>query len=711
MKIGLRTGVRLLSAAAFLAAFSGAAIAQDAGALGQKLKDGIDLLERGRTEEANAKFREVLAADPSSEDAYALVKTASAKQILHMLTAKGDAAQVAERLLNLSQKAELDRSRDEAAIGALVSKLVSTRDLQEQESAANELAAKHGEYAVPALLPHLGSNDIDTRAAAILALKRIGSDGVLPLAASLGSGSDMQQRNVCLLLAGAGDIRGIPALVKTAKKGGVPGQAATEALAKLGAKGAEPADAYLALGAKFFQGDPQVLKNYDLSSTVWAMKDGKLTGTDVPRAVYGFELAEQAAYDALAVSPGNAGAQAMIALCAFAERAALANVSEEAKKNELVASFAKSLGAADALAASVGADNLAKAFGMAGSLKNSDAALEIAGALPSVWGGRAIGADSPLVLGLGHEDAGIRYASAITLLRINPPAAFPQSNMVAAIAGQAAAERAVRQVLVLDSDSKNAANVQRALNGAGFHAVAFTDASAALSAAKSTGGFDAIVVRNRLTGLSTFQVLDEIGRDVRTQGMKKVVMAEGAQVGEAEADFQKRNIAGVAPTSADTQGVVNVVKKALESPEGDAGRAKANALSKAASAALQWANGTAFQLKDAEAGLLDAAAEGGDEDVRVAALAALGNCATPNAQNALRAIVAKADGSAAVRAGAANALGKALRGTTPAPETFDALVEAMGSDDPGVRNAAGVALGQMKLTGEQQTAMLNKRRI
>jgi HEAT repeat protein len=706
MKIGLRTGVRLLSAAAFLAV-SGLAVAQDAA---QTLKEGIDLLERGRTAEANAKFRAVLAADPSSDEAYALVKSTSAKQILQMLTAQGEAAQVAERLLRLSHKDEMQRSADPEAVNALVSKLVNSRDLREQEDAANQLAGAHGENAVPALLPHLGSNDIDTRAMAILALRRIGSDAVLPLAASLGTGSEMQQRNVASILGGMRDERAVPALMRAAKGSGMSAAAANEALGRLGVRGGDVAAAYVELAKRFFVGDELVLKNYDVNSTVWSMKDGKLTGTPVPRVVYGYELAEQAAFDALAVSPGHADAEAMVALCAFAEQSALANVSAEAKSSEVMAGALKGLEGATALAQSTGTDGLLRAFQMAGQVKHGEAAMRIAEALPSVWGGRGVGAENPLVQGLAHEDRGIRYAAAIALLRINPPAKFPHSDVVATIAGQAAAEAAVRQVLVLDSDSKNAANVQRALNAAGFHAVAYTNSSQALAAAKTTGGFDAIVVRSKLADLTTFQVLDEIGRDVRTSGMKKLVMVEGAAAGDAEADYQKRSVAGYVPTSADAAGVVAGVRKALESPEGDAGRMKANALSKSASAALQWANPAAFDLKGAETGLLDAAAAGRDEDVRTAALAALANCASPSAQTALRGILTATDSSAAVMAGAANALGRSLRGETPAPETFNALVESMGHADASVRNAAGAALGQMKLTNEQSTTVLTKRR-
>jgi HEAT repeat protein len=703
----VRTGVRLLGVAALVAAFHApAAFAQDAGAA---LKEGIDLLERGRLEEANKKFREVLAADPSSEEAYALIHGTSGRQILEMLKAKGDAQQVAQRLLNLALKAEVERAKDEAAISALVLTCVTSRDLEAQETARRQLAVAHGEHAVPALLPHLGSNDIDTRASAIMALMRIGSDAVLPLAASLGSGNEMQQRNTANILGGLGDKRAVPALLRASKAGGVLGQSATEASAKLGGKG-DAVAAYLDLAAMYLTNDPQVIRNYDKSSTVWSMKDGKLTGTEVLRGIYHYELAEQAAFDALTAAPGNADAQAMVALAAYGEMAALENISEESRKTEAAQAAIKSLDGVPALAAAVGAEGLVRAFATAAKIRHEDAAMKIADALPAVWGGRGVGSDSPLVAALGNEDRGIRYAAAIALLRVNPPQNFPSASAVATIAGQAAAERATKQVVVVDSDSKNAMNVQKALNDAGFHAVAFTDASAALSAAKVTGGFDAIVVRNRLADLTTFQVLDEVNRDLRTQNMKKLVMADNAQLGEAEADFAKRNIAGVVPTSADAQGVVNKVKETLASPEGDVGRVRANAVSKAACSALQGANGAVFPLKDAEPGLLDAAGEGADEEVRVAALAALGNCATPNAQNALRAILAKAENSAALRAGAAGALGKSLRGQEPAPETFDALLGAMGDADGGVRHAAGAAMGQMKLTPEQQGRVLASRR-
>ena len=245
----------------------------------------------------------------------------------------------------------------------------------------------------------------------------------------------------------------------------------------------------------------------------------------------------------------------------------------------------------------------------------------------------------------------------------------------------------------------------------GFGALrAFTTGTDALAAAKATGGFDAILVRSRLSDISAMSVLDEINRDFRTSDMKKIVMAEGADLQTATADYEKRNISGVSPTSVDVVGVVNAVKKATESAEGDEARLKANALSKNAAAALASCGCSAISLKGAIPGLLDASGVGADEDVRIAALGALANSAGADAQGALTGILTKSDNSVALRSAAAHALGKSIRGVSPSAETFNALVEAMGAEDIGLRNAAGAALGNAKLTPAQSTDVMNKRR-
>src|SRR5262245_6143798 len=215
------------------------ALAQDAAST---LKECIALLKQGKTKEADEKFRAVLAADPSSQDAYSLVKSTDYQVFLEMLKAGGDAEQVAKRLLSLSSEVEIERSQDPAAIKALADTAVNGAALDEREIAARKLASAHGQYAVPDLVAHLGSNDIDARANAILALTRIGSDAVLPLAASLGTGNDTQKANTVKLLQRIGDERSEPAIAKATGD-------------KMAA-----AQKYMAMAKKYFQGDQMTVK-------------------------------------------------------------------------------------------------------------------------------------------------------------------------------------------------------------------------------------------------------------------------------------------------------------------------------------------------------------------------------------------------------------------------------------------------------------------
>ena len=673
--------------------FGGSELAWAAGSANDALASGVALLKQGRTQEANAKFREVLAADPSSQDAYALVKETDYQVFLEMLKSGGDAEQVAKRILSLSSQVEIERSKDPAAIKALVDTAIRATELDQREIAARKLAGSHGQYAVPQLVGFLGSNDINERANAIMALSRIGSDAVLPLCASIGSGNEMQKQNTVRLLQRIGDERSEPAVAKA-----------------MGDK-AGAAQKYMAMAKKYFQGDQLVVRAFDRSFAIWSVEGGVLTPREVARFVYNYELAEQCAYEALALDPSMKDAAAMIALVGCAEQVAFENLGEEAKANEAIQEQGKSLDGVSALAGSIGTGGLLDAFRLGASLKNGDAAAKIADLIPTVWDGRAIGEDNALVQGLTSDDNKVRYAAAIALLRISPTAAFPKSNMVAQIAGDAAASRAVRQVLVIDSDAKNAMGAQRALNQAGFHAVSANSGTAGLSMAKATGGFDAVVVSAKLADISVFQVLADLGRDFRKSGAKKIVMAAGADLGAAKADYDKFSLAGVAPTSADSVGVVNTVKEALASPEGDAGRIRANKLSIAASNAIAGASGGAFKLSDAQKGLVGAAGEGADPEVALAALNALAKVSNADAQTPLRGIIANAANTPALRVAACRAMATALRGQAPSKETYDALLEAMGDADVGVRTAAGAALGSSKLTPAQQGEVMNKRRV
>lgn len=702
MKRSLATAA-LVASAGFLVTPASAAELEDL------LKDGVELLKRGQTEEANAKFRAVLAADPSSDDAYNLVKSTDFKVFLEMLKAGGNSEQVAARLLDLSHQAETAKSQDAEAIKGLVTQAVRGKDLGERTRAVNQIVATHGEYAVPALLGYLGSNDVDARANAIIALTRIGMDAVTPLAASLATGNDMQRRNAAEVLGRIGDHRAVPALLAAAAGEGMAAESAAAAAAKLGGDG-DASEAYLGLAAKYFHGDSQTLLNYDGTYTVWSVQDGQLSGRDVPRFLYAYEMAEQACYDALALNPGSAQARAMIAVIAYAELAAFEALDAEAQGSEALAGTKSSMDGAAALAASAGTAGLMDALHMAVHMKHGAAAMKVCDAIADLGDGGDLAAGNALTDALTSADKTVRYGAAIALLRLDPAESFPTSNLVAKAAGDAASEAAIHQVLVIDSNSKNAMNVQRALNAAGFHAVSAQSGAEGLLVAKATGAFDAVVVRNMLDDITTFQVLDELRRDFRTANVKAVVMAEGGDVGAAQGDFDSRGIAGVAPTSDDSVGVVQAVQAALGDGN-DAHAAEANAMSVKASNALAGVRGSAFMLQDAQPGLLSALRDGAADDVRLAALGALANIADADAVETLSGVIARSDNSADIRAAACRALGKALRGQEAPEGAFAALLDAMGDASVAVRTAAGGALGAAALTDAQRAEVMTARRV
>ena len=200
MNHGPRNAVLFIAMFAFLAGgvittLPGTALAQDRAQIDQLFDQAQDLWKRGRTEEAAATLKQLLAADPTQAEAYELLRKAENQMFLDLLKAGGDSALAARRLLELAHPGELQRIKDDDAIKALVDQAVHGDDHGARTSAIRKLLANHGEYSVPHLFPYLGSNDTDERVYAILALTELGSEAVLPLIEVLHSDNWMIQQN------------------------------------------------------------------------------------------------------------------------------------------------------------------------------------------------------------------------------------------------------------------------------------------------------------------------------------------------------------------------------------------------------------------------------------------------------------------------------------------------------------------------------------
>ena len=688
--------------------FPRVASAQDASAL---FDEGVDLWQRGHTEEALAKFKEVLANNPSSEDAYQMLERAEYRLFLKMLVAGGDAKQVAERFLDLSRPARTEKRQDEAAIQALVKDAIHGADFGVRRKANLMLQAEHGEYTVPALLPYLGSNDIEERTNAVITATVLGSDAVLPMVEALSSGNVEVVRNACAVLARLKDWRAIPALMAVSENADgdeLASKMANDAIAAIGLdKGFEPAnavDAYLQLAKKYYSNDPGVILNFDADWTIWTWKDGNLASRQVQRFLYGFELAEDAAYKALALSPGNMDARIQLALVAFGQKAAVDGFGASVSGETVDAVKAK-LAGVTALAASQGIAVLDGAAMRALSWGDTGIAREALYALAQAWDGSVPTEECALVQGLRGDDKSIRYAAATGLIKIAPAEDFPSSDLVVPTLADAVAEGSHRQILVVEPDPEVRTFLLYTLNTAGYYAVGADSGAAGLLRARTYSVFDLVMIRSDLPDITALQLVKELGEDFRTKDIPYMMLTANADRDRGLYKGAKGFVTD--PMTPDVW--AGDVKGAMGASLNDE-RARALAVSLAACKAVAHYTGGILDPSGAAVALAETLAEKPD-DIRLAALHALSRFGTPEVQGLVLNAFLNTGNSLEVRTGAASALGGCLKGQAPTAQTFTALVDGMGAAELELRVACGAALGKMDLTDEQRDKILTARRI
>ena len=111
--------------------FPNAGAAQD---VRTAFETGVDLLRRGRTDEAVVQLKKVLAANPDGAEAYELFRGTDNQIWLDLLMEGGEAEKVARGLLELVNLGSKQLRNDPEAIRALVAKALS-------ENAAERRAA------------------------------------------------------------------------------------------------------------------------------------------------------------------------------------------------------------------------------------------------------------------------------------------------------------------------------------------------------------------------------------------------------------------------------------------------------------------------------------------------------------------------------------------------------------------------------------------
>ena len=688
-----------LLAAAVAVAVGGTALAQ-----GTPLQEAATLLRLNKKDEATAKLKEILSSDPSNADALALYKSISQDEWYLLMTHKnenGEASDIQKIAQSILERAKVEnkaRSRDDAAIAALVETATAKdSDYPTRQSAVNKLINDHGEFAVPALVEKLGNkDDVDGQIHAISTLSQLRTVAVLPLLEALKSGNEITVQNAAAALHMIGDGRATPAMANLANDDRVGvREIAKKFLAKKGASG-NAVDLYLAQAGDYLKGNVPVGA---FSDVVWSLKDDKLVAADVPALLYPSELAKACAADAVRLAPSSLDARSMFASAHLAQANMIGTAA--AGGDEAMKAFAPVAAELVNTALATGLDSVRMA--LEAGVKNGMApvAMEAISALSRAESVDSID-QSTLLAALKSSDKRVRYTAAEALVRASGGVKVPMNDAVVGVLAEAVTEESVRTIHVIAPAGDTGAAVETASKVRGSAVDASSDALSGMRSLLVNPGVDVVVINEILPDRLPEDVIGNIKKDPRMAGTKIVIVAKDEEA--AKARFGDG--VGVIKAPLTGENLVAAVNTALEGVN-DPANARAEAFAAKASESLLAIAANKGAIAGAQANLVAQLNRG--DAVAVPAAKALGFAGGAAELTALSASLA-GSGSIDLKKAAAQACGSILGRLGACPDDVcAALFTALdGASDAGLREAIAIALGKAKLPAAKQTELLKK---
>ncbi len=665
--------------------------------LSDTFSSAIELLQRGRKDEALAALKKVVAMSPDQKAAYELWRTHDYADWRDLLIQGGDFELAAKRLIELARIERKALENDKDTILALVKTATTSEDDVARRQAARTLASDHGEYAVPYLLPLLADagND-DRRILAMHTLSQLGQDAAVPLAVAMESDDALTRRNVAYVLGNIGSKLGVAALQHAAASDADPvvQKAASESLQRLGATGSALTN-FLAAGDSYWRRSDTALKRGESGDVVWDWKDGALVGTAIPRSLYGSEMSKRAYYDALRVQPNSTEALAGLAR-AYVDSQTRVEALVAAQQD--VGTWGDSVGSTLIAVNGAGVDALDLA--LTSSVQAGDAST--GAALCRVLGPLAAMPTPGLRAALNSDDGAIRSEAAVALGHIAARSGTPAGAQVVQALGEAAGREVLRLALIIDGDAVRANAIADALRDMGVYATVADNGALGLVVMRRAPALDIVMVADSLNDITTAQIVDEVHGDERLANVPVFVLTADAEtVGSTYGD----RIAGTSSGATDLEAAKPALTAELS---GD--RALAATLAMRAAEALAQL-GSAEDLGPALDGLAKATTR--EDATAIPAMQALGARGTAAQAPALLAALADEARSEAVRAAAGSALARVVsRNGTALDAAGIAQVETVVRSQAGlpVREAAARVLGSLTIDPAERAKLLEKLR-
>lgn len=569
-------------------------------------REGADLFEMGRLEEARARLREVLALDPTAEEANRLVQEIGEKLMIRWMTepAMGREPRVIYDLYRLHAGR---MKRKPSYIKGLVATATDPLQHPVKRWEAIEKLREVGQFAIPFLVEALGDErDHEVRTLARIVATKMGSSAVLPViellklrGGELGeSRARLVRENAALIL---GDIeppdeRALAPLKRVAEdetESPVVRRYAHRSLQKI--SGVSPdklpsaKEYYYRKADRYVREAPGVAAEAaEADGVIWRLVGDKLVDFQVPRFAWNELMAEQACYECMEIAPDYQQIYPLYAevmASQIAECMELVDISTERpigrpfseEEAAEVRARAERLRAATFLINALGPSHVYKALGKCLDDADQDqrslpklaacvlterlVAIDPDGRLlPRPGAVAAKGAKekerkvtgtegASLIRALRYPDERVQYAAAIALAKMNPPEPFDGAGEVVATLGRAIGESGPLQVLVVEEDPSIRNEIVGKLRDLDIGVAVAESARDALARATAFPPFDVILVSPKLAAAEgTPWLLEQLAQDQRSRSSPVAIISSYSKKADDEQAFNNyKNVKGVVP--------------------------------------------------------------------------------------------------------------------------------------------------------------------
>ena len=447
------------------------------------------------------------------------------------------------------------------------------------------------------------------------------------------------------------------------------------------------------MGNGYHMGSTKVLRPTQYSDVVWSFSGGSLQSTEVPRYLYSEELAKVSFYNALRVNADSKGALAGLARVYASE---MQKISDQEASGLSVGGEADQARAGMLAVAASGSGAIDA--GLMASMAENDSMAAI-GLCRAVQSGLAV-AGNGLQVALAKGDADVRCEAALALAA-QARGKAPAAAAIAAL-GEAAGRNIVRVAAIIDGNEGRATAAKAALEAQGMVVNHWTTGAKGIANLYRVPGLDVILVADRLSDLTTDQVITEIAGSDNFSETPILILAKD---GDAADELYGSRTAGIL-ADGDYSGVSDVLSDSLGRD-----RERADDLSRRASQALSRLAASGTDVSGALAGLMNAA-QNRPDGVALPALRALGACGTKDTVAQVAAICGDESRSDAVREAAAMACAEMFTNGLSGNGSLDTLHGVVTSDAAlSVRGAAAAALGRLKLDPSMRAELLRLVRV